>query len=403
MGPVTFGTNSFACAGNSGAAAASQALSIATRAVADQSLSRTLDAVRSRREAAAVTCPPGTINIDGVCRPAGAGRALGYAEENGYYAYAATPGRMLVKAPAAMMGGVEVHPAIWLQGFWDQENRDQSTATTTPTSPTGAIGTPIIPPGGLTTSTNLDQVTRTEGFLGGVDFTLSNFSGSDVFLVGMLAGYSTSHINYKNVTSVTDLAGPSAGVFATYIHDAFSTDVTLKADFKNQDQQFSEFIGTPAAVSGTNSVRLNIYSIAGNVSYKVPVNDAWYFEPTAGTIYSDVVYGSGAAALGLADTTSTRLQAGARVGVNWKWSNVSVNSTLTGLGYSNVSITGGTNNAAAFASAAIPNDQGLLYGQFLFASNFDFGTGFSASLGTDVRFGNGVVGVGARGGFRYRW
>jgi len=404
MGPVSFAGGGFACVGNSSAAAASQSLSTTQTAIANQSMLQTEDIVRSRQQTAMLNCPAGMVNINGICRPAGTGRAMGYSEDDdGIMAYAAAPGQMLLKAPKATVAGLEVHPAAWVQGFYDYENRDQTTGTANVVSATGAPGT-LLPPGGLTTSTSLGQTTQTGGFLTGLDFTFKNFSGSDVLLVGLLGGYASSHVTFSHVSNTSNLFGPSVGAFAIYAHNAFSTDVVFKTDFKTLDQEFADFTsGGAFAVSGTASTRLNIYSVAGNVNYKIPLNDMWYVEPTAGAIYTAANYDSSAAALGLADSTSTRLQGGSRFGVDWNWDKTVVNTTLTGLVYSNVSVTGGTVTSAAFASPVIPNDQGLVFGQILLVSIFDFHNGFSVQLGTDVRFAENVFGIGANARFRYQW
>jgi len=257
----------------------------------------------------------------------------------------------------------------------------------------------------LTTSTVLDRTTTTFGFLGGIDFTFLNVTGnSDVLVVGALAGYTTSHVKFKALTQTTDVSGPGAGVFAAYVRGQFSTDVTFKADFLTQDQQFVDFSGGAALITGSNSIRLNTYSIAGNGNYKIPVNDAWYFEPTVGVIYSDTEFAAGSAALGLADTTSTRVQGGARIGTTWQFANINISSTLTGIAFSTVDISGGTTNAGGAAGAGVvQTDEGKVYGQFLLANNYDLGAGWSASSGSDIRFGNGVVGIGTKLGLRYQW
>jgi hypothetical protein len=402
-GPVSFGPTAFNCVGFSSAGAASQSLATTVQALANQTAYSTLDAVRERREEETQLCPKGTQRINGMCTPIGSNTAMGYAPEDAYAADI-KPGRMVLKSVApTTAAGLQVHPAVWIQAYGDYETRDQSTTNGTPTSSTGTPGTPL-PPGGLSLNTSLDRVTRTAGFLSGTDFTILNITGnSDALIVGGIAGYTSTHVAFKNIVQTTDLTGPSAGVMAAYVRGSFSTDATFKADFLTQDQQFTDFAGGAFQVSGSNSIRLNTYSVASNVNYKIPVNNTWYVQPTAGVIYTDTVYATGAAALGLSNTTSTRLQGGAMFGANWTWSTVSINSTLTAIAYSNVSITGGAITQSGFSGGSIPTDQGLVYGQFLFANNYDFGRGFSASTGADVRFGNGVVGVGAKGGLRYQW
>jgi hypothetical protein len=399
-GPVSFGTT-FACVGNSSSAAASQSLNTTTRAISDQSMYSTLDAVRSRRDEESRQCPAGSQRINGVCTPTSGGRAIGYAPEESYAADL-RPGRLLVKSTPTAAAPSAVQTAIWMQAFGDHERRNEITPNSTPTL--GSIAGTLLPPGGLSTSTDLSRSTWTAGVIAGFDFTYRNvFSSSDALVVGALAGYTTSRVTFKSTNNITDLTGPSAGVFAAYASGAWSTDVTFKTDFMTQDQQFSDFTGDIFAVSGSSSIRLNNYALAGNLNYKFPVGTNWYIEPTVGASYTDTVYGTGAAALGLADTNSTRVQGGARVGTNWTWGTVSVTSNVAGLAYSTISITGGSAGGAFSGAGVVQTDEGKVFGQVLYAANFDFGHGASASFGTDVRFGNGVLGVGAKGGLRYQW
>jgi hypothetical protein len=399
-GPVTFGPNTFACVGNSGSAAASQATNTTTRNLTDQV---TNAAVRARRDEETGPCPAGTQRVNGVCQAA-TNRGFAFAPDEAYAADLG-PQRMVVRTPPATPGGMQV--AVWVQGFGDYEHRSEITPATTPTL--GGVPGTFLPrqpgDGTLSTTTDLTRTTWTAGVLGGFDLTYRNvFAGSDVLVIGALGGYTSAHTSFKTGTNTTDLTGPSVGAYAAYVRGPWSADVTFKADFYNEDQKFADFTGGAFAVSGTSSIGLNVYSVTGNLNYKIPIGTNWYFEPTVGVLYSDTVYDSSAAALGLFDTNATRVQGGARIGSTNLWGTTVVTSSLTGLAYSYVTITGGSSAGGAFAgTGTVQSDEGKVFGQFLFAQNYDFGRGYSASFAADVRFGNDLIGVGAKGGLRYQW
>src|SRR5262249_13626862 len=159
------------------------------------------------------------------------------------------------------------------------------------------------------------------------------------------------------VIQTTDWFGPSAGAYVAYVRGPFSADVTFKTDFFTQDQSFTDFPGDIFQTSGTSSVDLTVYSIAANANYRIPLGVGLYFEPTIGLIYADFSYGTGAEALGLADSTATRLQGGARLGVETMIGNFRTNTTLTGIAYNYVSVTGGA-VAGFFGPGVLPSDEG---------------------------------------------
>ena len=382
MGPVSFGPT-FHCAGLSSAGAASQSLATTTRALADQSMSTAVDAVQARREQER--------------RRSTTGRAIGYAPEEAYAADLG--GRLVVKAPPSVSQPA-VSPAFWIQGFFDHEKRDQNVGEL----PTSAAGVPgvLLPPGGLATSVNLDRTTKTYGFLSGLDFTFANFAGGDLLTIGLLGGYSSARADFKSITQTTEWFGPSAGAFVAYVRGPFSADVTFKADFLKQEVSFVDFAGDIFQTSGTNSVDLTVYSVAANANYRIPLGVGLYFEPTVGMIYADFNYDSGAAVFGFADSTATRLHGGARIGVESMFGNIRTNTTLTGIAYNYVQVSGGA-VAGFIGPGVLPSDEGKTYGQFLLATAWGLGGGWTGYTAGDVRFGHGVVGLGARGGLRIQW
>jgi hypothetical protein len=285
--------------------------------------------------------------------------------------------------------------AVWFQVFGDHQHRNQ-------TAVGGALGgTPVIPPGGLSTSANVSNTANTIGVIGGADITLLNITGnSDALVLGLLTGYASSTVTVAGNASKTDLKGPSLGAYAAYVRGNFSTDASFKADFYSQDTHIQDFTGDVFAVRADQHTNVKNYATAVNVNYKIPLVARYYLEPTAGVIFTRTDYENGAA-LGLTNGSSTRIQAGARLGNDWTWQGIQVNTTLTGLAYDSVKISGTTLSTSGFS--AIASDEGKIFGQVLFLNTLDFGRGLSAVAGADVRFGHELVGVGARGGLRYQW
>ena len=383
MGPVSFGPT-FACVGMSSAGAGAQSLATTTRALADQSMSSTVEAVRKRRE--------------DELRRGSVQRAIGYAPEEAYAAD--TAGRLVLKAPPSVAQPA-VSPAFWIEGLYDKERRDQVTSTVIPTSATGVPGV-LLPPGGLSTNVNLDRTTRTYGFLSGLDFTFRNVAGADLVTIGALGGYTSAKADFHSIIQTTEWTGPAAGVFGVYVRGPFSADATFKVDWLTQDQRFVDFPGDVFETRGSSSIDLKIYSVAANANYRIPLSPYLYLEPTIGVVYADVNYDSGATAFGFADSTATRLHGGARLGFETLWWNIRVNTTITALAYNYVQITG-TIPTGGLGPGAVPSDEGKTFGHVILVSNYDLGRGLSAYGASDVRFGHGLLGLGTRGGLRYTW
>ena len=106
---------------------------------------------------------------------------------------------------------------------------------------------------------------------------------------------------------------------------------------------------TSVPFSGSGSTWLNIYTASGNVNYEIPIDKISWVEPTVGLAYAISSYGPGADQFALADGSVTRLQAGARFGVEGAWDGMRMTTIVTGLLWDNVSVAGGV-----FANAANP-------------------------------------------------
>jgi hypothetical protein len=141
-----------------------------------------------------------------------------------------------------------------------------------------------------------------------------------------------------------------------------------------------------------------------NIGYHYDLPRGFWIEPLIGARYNFASYGSNAAALGLADGESVRVQGGARFGLTsliqdqFIWTN-----SFTTLVYSDVWIHGFVLDPTSFSAGALLADQGKLRVQGILSSRIDLLNGFSAFLQAEGRYGEDYWGVGGKGGFRYQW
>jgi autotransporter-like protein len=380
-GVCTFNGPGPANSGFSVAALSSEALSEVAQSLSQQMTSRTLEAVRERREDEIAACPDSSERVRGACRPrpARADRPRTPPPQT------ATP--MIVKAlPSSTDVAPRYSPAVWTQVFGDFEQRDHLTS-------------PAF--------NDLGAKSTTWSVLSGVDFTFRNVgTGGDVLLLGLLAAYTSSDVHFTNSSTVAHVTGPSVGAYGVYVRGPFSMDLTFKADLFSLDESFSETIGTtpPIVNAGTASVDMTNFIVASNFNYRLPLSAAQWIEPTVGFRFTQTDYGAGAAALGLADGHVFRVQGGARVGTEADWNGIHLTAVVTGLAYSDVSVTGGTSTSDGFVNPTIfSSDQGKLRGEGIFALNFDYANGWSSFALADLRGGQDFFGYGGRLGLRHQW
>jgi hypothetical protein len=260
---------------------------------------------------------------------------------------------------------------VWVQGFVDHENH------------------------GSHFGFDDGRMTNTGGAIGGVDYTFRRaLTGTDVFVLGVLSGYTEADVRHADGLTKTHVQGSSVGVYGVYVNGGFSVDFNSKVDFLEVDQ------------TGGFSADLNNYVTSANLNYKIyapPAVGGW-FEPTVGVVYTLSSWGNGQSAL---DGHQLRVQGGVRYGQSFNWGGVVVEPTLTGLLYSDVVIEGGTVATIGLLPTA-PTDEGKLFEEVLFKLNFDLGKGLSSSIEGEARHGDignnaQATGLGGRVGVRYQW
>ncbi|HEY6255690.1 MAG TPA: autotransporter outer membrane beta-barrel domain-containing protein [Xanthobacteraceae bacterium] len=241
---------------------------------------------------------------------------------------------------------------------------------------------------------DLTHVTRIHQAQGGFDGTWQNVAGG-ALVVGLLGTWTGAHVSYDGTATSTKLEGPGTGLYGTYVNGGFSLDVTTKFDFLHLTEDF-------AGLAPANAVNLTNAGVNGNAQYKAELKGGSFVEPTAGFSFTRTMFGAAATAIGLADASTLRLQAGARFGTTWDFKGVSVEPSLRALVYSNV-IADGSAATNAGAAGIVPTDQGKVRGELDPDVNWNFGNGYSGTLWGAVRFGQGMRAGAAILNLRKQW
>lgn len=442
----------------SNAALAAQALSDVSQSASLQTTQVALDTISARRRVEMERCPDGFVREEGVCRPVRTtaeppARPTVVTEETKTPAPRQTkteesqerqtvrkatrkarreaarpvapvrPAAPVYKAPVRV---VETGPRFgtWARAFGDAERRTGSGST--------SIVCCTLPPlGGVPNTLVLDTTSHATnwGILAGTDATFRGIGAqNDGITAGLLVGYVSTDVHLTTTsTSLSPpaqvgngaadfrahLRGPTVGGYVTYFNGPFSADLTTKVDFLSTDVNFSDTLAYTANVginpqivsfAGQGSTRLNNYTTAGNLNYRIPFAGPWWVEPTAGFQYSVASYSSGADQLGLADGHVLRLQGGSRMGVDLYSGGMRITPAVTALLYDDVSVSGGFVTSGVFSTVpSAIQDEGKIRGQGIFALNVDDGRGWSGFVQGQVYGGAGLTGYGGMAGIRFQW
>ncbi len=227
----------------------------------------------------------------------------------------------------------------------------------------------------------------------GIDGTWTHpFLPSDYVVAGLVTNYSSIHADLANGARL-DLEGPGLGFYAMYLNGGFSADLVGKGDFLALKEDFAA-LGLP-----DGAIRVTAAGLAGNVQYKQKFG--WGFiEPTMGFAFSRAMFGDNAAAMGLKDGSTLRLQAGIRFGSAFEVNRVSIEPTLGVLAYSNVVADGTSLATVGVPVPEPPTDKGLLRAEIDPELNFTFDNGYSTYIRGSVRAGSDMVGGAAKVGIR---
>jgi hypothetical protein len=315
--------------------------------------------------------------------------ALGYAPT-----YAKAP--MYTKAQPLESG---IESAVWANGHYENYNQ----AGTYAAGCANCFG-----------SNDIGLHSQTWGGLAGADWTWT-LPSETYWTFGVFAGATSTFLSAPTGATATTTA-PTAGVYVMYFKGDFSADLTYTAAWMNNtnsDANTSVTIPIGLNTAPCISTKLNpctatttatalatvsmMDHLEGNLHYKYDLSNNWWWEPTVGFAWMYEVEN-----LGLVNMETWRVQGGAKTGTSFMWGNVTVEPTVTGLVFSDVSVTGGF----APGQPLLENDQGQVWGKGIGKLNFIWSKNFESSIEGQVYGTRGletVIAYKAELGLRYKW
>jgi len=340
----------------------------------------------------------------------------------------------------------DIRFGAWTQIVGDYEHRNASAPAFVTVGSLGALGIFPIPPAGtrVPVLSSVQSRSSTVGIQAGGDITSRGiWASNDGLIAGIMTGFSYSDLTLNTSALSTNFAlvhnlsgqmhatltGGTVGLYATYFNGGFSTDFLAKADVFSLSENFTDFLafsaGSIPPTGGCTPIGLFTFgapfdcvfskkdpipvintTVMGDLNYRFNVYPNFWIEPTVGAQYSHTSYLAKAARLGLADGDLVMVQGGARFGTTALVDNhILVTTTLTGLAYDDVLVSGGFIAAQAFNgnNLLVQADRGQVRGRGILALNFDFGQGISSFVQGEVRGGQGLFGAGGKAGVRVQW
>lgn len=244
---------------------------------------------------------------------------------------------------------------------------------------------------------DIGRFTSTYAIQAGLDRTWQGLrSSDDALVVGMVSSWTNSRVIYDNTPTTLRLMGPGVGVYTMYMKGGFSTDLTTKFDFLQMLQDY-------AGVAPNASVGITNAGVSGNVQYKITWAGNDFLEPTVGFSFTRTIFGAGAPGLDLEDSSTLRLQAGARLGTTWEVNGISIDASLKALVYGNAIVTGTSVAGTVLGAAITPTDQGLVRGEIDPSMSFNLADGYSVTLSGSLLFGQALLGGSAALNLRKQW
>lgn len=279
-----------------------------------------------------------------------------------------------------------VRTAVWARGFGDYESRS---------------GFSNFGFGGAAFTRNLGYNQATGGFLAGTDLVISRLSSADDGLIlGVMAGYTVAGVRLNQQQGRQDFEGATVGAYATYLRGPFFIDTLFKADLLGLD------ITAPGLRQSTG---LQNYNFTSNIGYRIPLQNNFYVEPTAGVEYVSTNFDRTFLLTGttvpLRDGDALRVRGGARVGSETILDNtLRIEPSITGYVYSVVSESGLSGAFNGVTSVTGLKEEGKVRGEVQASINFfNLKNGISAFVRADGRFGEDLLAGGGRVGVRYQW
>lgn len=154
-------------------------------------------------------------------------------------------------------------PAVWLRAFGADSKRDTSNDISTAS-------------GAVKTDTSYDQ--RTSGVVAGIDFIATENEGGGSLLLGVMAGYTHSKVNFDNTGSDAGIQGMNVGVYANYANNGYFADALIKIDRHDIDYKTNY-----SAADNSQSFDGRSFGALLNTGYRIGSmagTEGLFFEPT---------------------------------------------------------------------------------------------------------------------------
>jgi Subtilase family/Autotransporter beta-domain len=249
---------------------------------------------------------------------------------------------------------------------------------------------------GALNATDLPRSLNTYGINSGVDRRWWDvFALGDSFVTGVFGSWMQTSAVFSTTPAHVQLNGPGVGAYAMWAWGGFSTDVIGKGDFFDLAEGFE---GT----APNANLRVRVPGVAENINYKFRLGQFSFVEPTMGYMLTRTLFDGSAAANGLQDATTLRVQGGLRFGAVIDLNGAFLVPSLAALIYENA-IAQGTAINTNPGLPLTPTDAGQIRGEIIPKLNFYFGGGYAAFLEGGVRFGHDLVGGAARIGLQKQW
>ncbi|WP_119388155.1 autotransporter outer membrane beta-barrel domain-containing protein [Taklimakanibacter lacteus] len=274
-----------------------------------------------------------------------------------------------------------VTPGLWFKGVGAYLERDQDEANNVST----------------------DRSQEIYGFMAGFDF--GSESAGEAWMFGLFGGYVTSDLDFDQSGSEWHYEGPSVGVYATYLNDAFYADVTVKADFLDVDIDASDI------APGEDDADTDVLNIGGliDAGYKMPLNHGLFAEPQASlaVVHTEIddiddVMGG---AVDFEDETSVRGRLGLRLGHELTASNQLIySSDVTAsvwqefAGDNDVTIA-----APGFPVSDVSDSPSETYGDVALGFSVQSPEGWSSFLRANYQFAEDYDAFAGNAGVRFAW
>lgn len=162
-----------------------------------------------------------------------------------------------------------VGPGMWGRIYGGHFQRDMSNTSN--------------PPEGLSGPTHVYEDTfrqRHVGIMAGVDGALDGASANEAWLFGLMGGYATSDLDFRESGTEASYRQASVGAYLTYLNGGFFSDLAVKGDFGKMKYSFDDGNFTDQADTKYRSLGVIL-----DTGYRFENGNGWFLEPKATLAY----------------------------------------------------------------------------------------------------------------------